>query len=99
MIANYGHDSNPKISSAVLYHFQEKLKNLKDLSLFPTPGQLQANKSRVDIKYFAHLIGGQGYQALLDDNQSGTDMEIYQTLQNAVNSGRQSEEESYIMAR
>lgn len=97
VIANYENDPNPKTSTDVLYHFQEKLKNLKEFTLVPTPGQMRQTKVQrdIDVNYLAHLIGGQEYKSLLDDNESesaGTDIEAYQHLQNTIHSRRRSEQ-------
>lgn len=93
MIGNYDDDPNPKTSAKVLYRFGEKLTNLKDFSLFPTPGRMQHTKFRdIDLRRVAHCLGGQGYKSLLKDEDSeSTDVEAYQSLQNAVNLRRRLE--------
>jgi len=98
MIGNYENDPNPKISADVLYHFQEGLINLKDFTLFPTPGQMSRTKPRDwNYKYFARLMGGQEYKSLLDHKESesepGTDVEAYESLQNIIKSRRRLKEQ------
>lgn len=93
VIANYDDEPNPKTSAGVLNHFAEKLTNLKDFNLFPTPDPTQQTKFQdTELRYFMHLLGGQGYRSFSSDQESkGTDVEAYQSLQNAVTLRRGSE--------
>lgn len=93
MIANYDHNPNPKTSADVLHHFQAELKNLQEFTVVPTPGQTPPPKTRdISIKYLSHLLGGQGYKCPLDHNQDqGTDVYVYESLQDSIKSRRRLE--------